>query len=193
MRRHRKNDVLFEKYDGDVTMKTPSIQNQIFWKLLSWIYTVSVFRPFLSVFLRFCFLKKYALFHPHFYKTISALRRLLYIDENFVHKFCVWTIRTIFQNKAVPPCKKFFSDNFCPVCDSLISADMDMQKCRWKRTYLFTEKQRRKKTNKNGYCVNSPLVNTNSRCKFGVPVTFGLGVRLGAFLSLSPVLNELAN
>ena len=44
------------------------------------------FRPF---FLRFCFLKKYALFHPHFYKSIYALTRLLYIDKNFVQKFCV--------------------------------------------------------------------------------------------------------
>ena len=83
---------------------------------------------FLSVFLRFCFsLKKYALFRPHFYKSISALSRLLHINKNFVQKFCVWTIRAKFQNKAVFLCKKFFSDNFCPVCDSLVSADMGIQ------------------------------------------------------------------
>ena len=40
---------------------------------LRWIYTVSVFCPFSSVFLRFSYLKKYSLFHPHFYKSISAL------------------------------------------------------------------------------------------------------------------------
>ena len=90
-----------------------------------WIYTVSVFRTFSSVFLRFCFLKKYALFHPHFCKSISALSILLYIDKNFVQKFCVWTIRAIFRNRAVPLYKKFFSENFCPVCDCLVSADMD--------------------------------------------------------------------
>ena len=91
-----------------------------------WIYTVSVFRTFSSVFLRFSFsLKKYALFHPHFYKSISALSRLLYEDKNFVQKFCVWTIRAIFQNKAVPLNKKFFSKNFFPVCDCLVGADMD--------------------------------------------------------------------
>ena len=39
---------------------------------------------FLSVFLRFCFLKKYALFHPHFYKCISALSTLLHIGKKFV-------------------------------------------------------------------------------------------------------------
>ena len=71
------------------------------------------FRPF---FLRFCFfLKKYALFHPHFYKSISVLSRLLYIDKNFVQKFSVSTIRAIFQNRAVPLYKKMFSENFCPI------------------------------------------------------------------------------
>ena len=44
---------------------------------------------FSSVSLRFCFLKKYALFHPHFYQSTTALSRLLYIDKNFVQKFCV--------------------------------------------------------------------------------------------------------
>ena len=67
---------------------------------------------FSSVFLRFCFsLKKYALFHPHFYKSISALNRLLYIDKNFVQKFCVWTIRAIFQNRY-PFTKKLFRKTF---------------------------------------------------------------------------------
>ena len=97
------------------------------WRTLRWIYTVSVFRTFSSVFLRFCFfLKKYALFHPHFYKSISTLSRLLYVGKNFVQKFCVWTIRAIFQNRAVPLYKKFFSENFCSVCDCLVSADMDL-------------------------------------------------------------------
>ena len=80
---------------------------------LRWIYTVSVFRTFSSVFFRFCFsLKKYALFHPHFYKSIYALRRLLYIDKNFVRKFCVWTIRAVFRNRAVPLYKKIFRKTF---------------------------------------------------------------------------------
>ena len=42
------------------------------------IYIVSVFSP---LFLRFCFLKTRTLFHPHFYKTISALRWLLSITR----------------------------------------------------------------------------------------------------------------
>ena len=54
--------------------------------ILRWIYTVSVFRTFLSVFLRFCFLKKYALFYPHFYKSISALTRQSYTEQKFSEK-----------------------------------------------------------------------------------------------------------
>ena len=67
---------------------------------------------FSYVFVRFCFLKKFALFHPHFYKSISALSRLLYIGKNFVQKFCVRRIRAIFQYRAVPLCKKFFRKRF---------------------------------------------------------------------------------
>ena len=45
---------------------------------------------FSSVFLRFCFfMKKNALFHPQFCKSISTLSRLLYIGKDFVQKFCV--------------------------------------------------------------------------------------------------------
>ena len=40
---------------------------------------------FCPFFLRFCFfLNKYVFFHSHFYKSISALSRLLDIDKNFV-------------------------------------------------------------------------------------------------------------
>ena len=35
-------------------------------------------------------------------------------------------MRMIFQNKSAPLYKKIFSENFCPVCDSLIGADMDI-------------------------------------------------------------------
>ena len=48
---------------------------------------------FLSVFvcfLRFCFsVKKYAHFCAHFYKSITALIGLLYINKNLVQKNCV--------------------------------------------------------------------------------------------------------
>ena len=35
-------------------------------------------------------------------------------------------MRATLQNRAEPIYKKFFSDNFCPVCDSLVGADMNM-------------------------------------------------------------------
>ena len=58
---------------------------------------------FSSVFLRFCFsVKKYALFHPQFHKSITALSRLLHIDKNFVQNFGLLTTRAIFQNRVVP-------------------------------------------------------------------------------------------
>ena len=45
------------------------------------------FTSIFVLFLRFCFfLKKYARFHLHVCKSISALSRLLYIDKNFVYE-----------------------------------------------------------------------------------------------------------
>ena len=70
---------------------------------------------FSSVFVRFCFcLKKYAFFPSHILKSISAQSRLLYIHENFLQKFCAWTIIAIFQNRAVPYpfTKNFFRKTF---------------------------------------------------------------------------------
>ena len=120
--RNFRNDL----FDSVEAQRNSAIAERYFRTKLRWIYTVSVFRTFSSVFLSFCFsLKKYALFHSHFYKSISALSRLLCIDKNFVQKFCVWTIRAIFRNRAVPLYKKIFSENFCPVCDCLVNADMD--------------------------------------------------------------------
>ena len=53
--------------------------------------------------------------------------------------------RAKFQNTAAPAaplCKKIFLENFCLVCDSLVSADMDIKKCGRKSTYVFMEKQK---------------------------------------------------
>ena len=44
--------------------------------------------------------------------------------------------RMIVQNKAVPLCKKFFSKNFCRVCDNLVSADKDNIKILMKKDVL---------------------------------------------------------
>ena len=59
--------------------------------LLRWVYTVSVFRPFLSVLFRFYFsVKKFAFFYPHFYMSKSALTRQSHILDKSVSKriFC---------------------------------------------------------------------------------------------------------
>ena len=72
------------------SMATPSdlINFDLLTVLLRWVYTVSVFRPFLSVVLRFYFsVKKYAIFQLHFYVSISALTRLSHIEQKFSENF----------------------------------------------------------------------------------------------------------
>ena len=57
---------------------------------------------FLSVFLRFCFfLKKYALFHPHFLKSISALTRRSHTGQKFSEKSFLWRSTALFWNIAL--------------------------------------------------------------------------------------------
>ena len=121
--------------------------------------TVSVFHTFSSVFLRFCFsLTKYALFHPHFYKSISALSRLLYIDKNFVQKFCVWTIRAIFRNRAVYPFTKiFFRKTFVQYVTVWLVRTWTHKHEDEKAHTLSRRNKNVKKRTKNGYCVKSPL------------------------------------
>ena len=73
-----------------------------------------------------------------------ALSRLLHIDKNFVQKFCMSTMRAIFQNKAVSFSKNFFSDDFCPVCDSLVNAnDRVLQLPRPIRIFFYLLQNRR--------------------------------------------------
>ena len=95
---------------------------------------------FSSVFLSFGFsLEKYALFHPHFYKSISALSRLLHIGKNFVQKFCVWTTRAIFQNRAVPFYKKVFFGKLLSSVWLYGYCGYGLIKMRMKKCILFQE------------------------------------------------------
>ena len=48
------------------------------------------------------------------------------MHKNFAPKFFVWTVRAIFQNRAVPLNKNFFSQNIVQYVDSLVDADMDL-------------------------------------------------------------------
>ena len=65
-------------------------------------------------FFPFCFLKKYALFHPHFYKSISALSRLLHtvqikiLLKNFLRK----RQERYFKIGLYPFAKTFFRKTF---------------------------------------------------------------------------------
>ena len=100
---------------------------------------------FTSVFSRISFsVKKYALFHPHFYMSILALSRLLDTDKNFVYE----RNERYFKMELYSFVKNFSRKTFVPYV-SLVSADMDLQKCGEKSAYFFTEKQKRKKTDEN--------------------------------------------
>ena len=76
------------------------------------MYTVSVLRTFSSVFLRFCFLKKHALFHPHFYVSISALTRQSHTGQKFFEKFFCKEVQLYFEISLVSFIRKIFEQNF---------------------------------------------------------------------------------
>ena len=78
---------------GIILPKNNQIKSNITYKLhdvythLRWIYTVSVLCPLLPVFLRFRFsVKKYAIFHPHFYVYICAQTRQSHTGQKFSEK-----------------------------------------------------------------------------------------------------------
>ena len=60
------------------------------------------------------------------------------------------------SNRAVPIYKKFFSENFCPVCDSLVSADMNIKNADENGHTCSRRSKNVKTRTKNGYCVNPP-------------------------------------
>ena len=81
--------------------------------VLRWIYTVSVFRTFSYVFLRFCFfLTKYALFHPHFYVSISALTRQSHTGQKFSEKNFCKGVQLYFEISLLSFIHKIFEQNF---------------------------------------------------------------------------------
>ena len=104
---------------------------------LKQIYTTFDFGPF---FLDFCFfLKTYALFLPNFYKSISALSRLLRIDKNFVKKKrCSKTELYPFTNKCF---WKTFGQHHVTVW-LMRMWTLDTQETQRKKTYFFMEKKK---------------------------------------------------
>ena len=68
------------------------------------------FRPF---FLRFCFsLTKYALFHPHFYVSISALTRQSHTGQKLSEKIFCKGVRRYFEISLLSFIHKIFEQNF---------------------------------------------------------------------------------
>ena len=68
------------------------------------------FRPF---FLRFCFsFTKYALFHPHFYVSISALTRQSHTGQKFSEKIFCKGVQLYFEISLLSLIHKIFEQNF---------------------------------------------------------------------------------
>ena len=83
------------------------------------------------------------------------------LEKSFPKNILCIGVQPYFEISLLTFIHKFFWKKFLSKCDSLFSADMDLQKCEWKRAYFFhieakTLKNGQKRT-KNGYCVNSPL------------------------------------
>ena len=117
---------------------------------------------FSSVFFTFLLLcKKVCAFSSAFlYVHIRTNQIVTYctkvVPKNFFVKGYKRTSQ--FWNIALIVYTQSFWTKFLSICNSLLSADMDLQKCGWKSANFLTEKpKRKKKRTKNGYRVNSSL------------------------------------
>ena len=81
-----------------------------------------------------------------FIKSISALTRMSHkLDKSFPKKMFCKGGTALFWNIALVVYTQSIWSKFLSICNSLLSADIDLQKCAWKSAYFFTEKQTRKK------------------------------------------------
>ena len=80
---------------------------------LRWVYTVSVFRTFSSIFLHFCFfMKKYVHFRPHFYMFKFALAIVSHSEQKFSEKSFYKGVVPCFQISLSWLIHKIFEQNF---------------------------------------------------------------------------------
>ena len=82
-------------------------------------------------------------------------------------------MKEIFQNRAAPFLKPFFlktffSENFCPVCDSPVNEDIDITYRLQKTTYFFMEKNIQKRTSSSMNKLNI-VHSQNPMAKFSIP------------------------
>ena len=108
--------------------------------------------PFSSVFLRFCFfLKKYALFHPHFYKSASALTRKSHTGQNCFVKFFVKEYISTLKYRSYRSYMKFLNKIFIYIQVNLLRIWTNKNANEKARTFSRISKNVQKRT-KNGYC-----------------------------------------
>ena len=78
-------------------------------------------------------------------KSISALSRVLHSDKNFLLKNFVYEREeSNIPKYGCTPLQKFFTENFRPVRDSLVSTDKDI-KMRTKKNIVFHGEKKQKR------------------------------------------------
>ena len=114
------------RYEANKTLSSNFEQtNDIVTRVKMNLYSIRFFNVFL--------LEEVCAFSSAFSQVHIRLNRLAHIDKNFAYKR--W--ERYFKCRAVPLYKKFVSENFCPVCNSLLSAVMAYTNADWKE-YTFS-------------------------------------------------------
>ena len=106
--------------------------------------------PFFSVFSHFCFfLKKYALFHPHFYKSIPHIPDSHILDKCFPKKIFCEGVQLYFEISLLSFIHKIFEQNFYLYTTIYLVRIWTHKNADEKAHYFLKQKQKRKKTDEN--------------------------------------------
>ena len=101
--------------------------------------------------------KKYELFHPHFYKSISALTRQSRTEQKFSENFFCKGVLLDFEISLLTFIHKIFEQNFY-LYITVYLVRIWTYKNADEKAHTFSRRSKNvKKRTKNGYCVNSPL------------------------------------
>ena len=113
---------------------------------------------FCPVFLRFCFsVKKYAIFHTHFYMSISALSRQAHTGQKIFEKSFCKGVQLYFEISLLSFIHKIFQQNFF-LCITVYLVRIWTYNNAHEKAHTFSRSKNVKKRTKNGYYVNSPLL-----------------------------------
>ena len=104
-------------------------------------------------------MKKYAIFHWHFYMSISALTRQSHTGKSFPKKFFCKGVLLYFEISLLSFIHKNFEQNFYLYIITVYLVRIWTNKNADEKAHTFSRRSKNaKKRTKNGYCLNSPLV-----------------------------------